>query len=213
MSAGLRTSLFMTIPFVLLLNSDRVVITTVMHGDVSGTRHVRAAADTSLRNEVTKWTRDMTRGFDSDGVETTAHSMVVSRSTQVNDLSAYQDVNAVAYDIAQRPFSFVTEYRWEETLTIEFLSNVREEAAAPVTTFEYRLIMPGEVQSANNGAEVDGRRATWTLTADQEQYTLSATATSLRWDLIVLVIYVVGYIGYRIIAYAVRRAKLRPRKI
>ena len=213
MSTGLRTSLFMTIPFVLLLNADRVVVTTTMYGDLSGTRVVRAAADTSLRNEVTKWTRDMTRGFDHDGVETTTHGVVVSRSTQVNDLSAYQDVNAFAYDIVRRPLSFVTEYRWEERISIDFLSNVREQAAAPVTTFEYRLNMPGEVQSATPEAEIDGRRASWTLTADEEEYVLSATATSLRWDLIILLIYVGGYLGYRLIAYLARRARLKPRKI
>lgn len=205
--------MLMTIPFVLLLNADRVIITTTMYGDVSGTREVRAAADASLRNEVAKWARDMTRGYDHDGVETTAHSVVVSRSTQVHNLAAYQDVQAVAYDIVRRPFSLVTEYRWEEKIGIEFLSNVREEAAAPVTTFEYRLIMPGELQSASPPAQIDGRRASWTLTADQEEYVLSATATSLRWDIIILLVYVFGYVAYRLTAFLVRRAKLRPRKI
>lgn len=213
MNMGLRTSLFMTIPFLLLFGSERVVITTTMYGDVSGTRQVRVMADPSLQNEVTKWMREMTPGFHRDGIATTAHRVVVSRSTQVNDLSSCEDVEAVAYDIVRRPFSFVTEYRWEERVAIEFLSNEKEEAAAPFTVFEYRLMMPGEVQSATPAAQVDGRRAIWELTAEEEEYTLSATATSLRWDLIILLIYVFGYVGYRLTAFLVRRAKLRPRKI
>ncbi len=203
----------MTIPFVLLLNADRVIITTTMYDDVSGVRQVRTAADSSLRREVTRWTRDVTRGFDTDSIEETTHGVVVSRSTQVNDLSAYQDVNASATGILRRPFSFVTEYRWEESINIDFLSNVKEEAAAPYTTFEYRLIMPGEVQTASPQGEMNGRTVRWVLTADQEDYTLSATATALRWDLIILVVYIVGYLGYRLTAFLIRRARLKPRKI
>ena len=218
MSRSLRTSLLITIPFVLLLNSDNVVVSTHMYGDKSGIRRVQATADSSMRDELLKWTREMGRGYYREPVQMSTDSVDVARSNQVNDLGKAEGVTAGVVDIVQKPLSFVTTYTWEETVRVDFLGNARERAAADVIVFEYRLMMPGEIRSAQPAdAQVDGSRATWKLkpgdlNADDE-ITVSAEATALRWDVIVLLIYVGGYLVYRIIAFFVRRARLRPRKI
>ncbi|MFP4248211.1 MAG: hypothetical protein ACLFU7_01055 [Armatimonadota bacterium] len=214
----MRTSLLITIPFVLLLNSDQVIISTQMHGDRSGIRRVQARADSSMVDEIEKWTKEMARRFYREPVHVGTDRVEVARSNQVNDLGAIDGVNAGVVDIVQEPLSFVTTYTWEETINIDFLGNERERAAADVITFEYRLAMPGEIQSTQPAAQVDGRSATWTLQPsdvgpDGDGITVSATATSVRWDVIALLVYVGGYILYRVIAFFVRRARLRPRKI
>ena len=218
MSRSMRTSLLITIPFVLLLNSDRVIISTEMYGDSSGIRRVQATADSSLSNEIQKWTREAARNYDGEPTHVTTDKVEVERSKQVNDLGAIEDVNARAVDIVQEPFSFVTTYNFEETIRVNYLGNERERAAAEVITFEYRLAMPGEIQMTEPAAEVNGRSATWKLRAadlgtDNGEITISATATSVRWDVIVLLVYIGGYLLYRITAFFIRRARLRPRKI
>ncbi|MFW5867651.1 MAG: hypothetical protein ACOCX2_07525, partial [Armatimonadota bacterium] len=215
---SLRTSLLITIPFVLLLNSDKVVISTHMYGDQSGVRRVQATADSSMRDELVKWTSEMARGFYREPVHVSTDSVEVARSNQFNNLGALEGVSTGAADIVQEPLSFVTTYTWEETIKVDFLGNERERAVKDVIVFEYRLMMPGEIQSTQPAAQVDGNSATWKiqpadLGPDGEEITVSASATSLRWDVIVLLVYIGGYLIYRIIAFFVRRARLRPRKI
>ena len=78
MRAGLRTSLLLTIPFVLLLNADQVVVSTHMYGDLSGTRRVTASGDNSLAREIRKWARQTTRGFDDAGAHLTGDNVMVA---------------------------------------------------------------------------------------------------------------------------------------
>jgi len=205
--------MLITIPFVLLLNSDQVVVDTQMYGDLSGIQRVRTVGDSSLARELRKWTREMTRGFDDSAFHTTGDNVVVGRKRQRNDLGAPDDVEAQALDIVRQPLSFVTTYTWRETVKIDFLGNDKEQAAAPHAKFEYRLTMPGRIRGTTPAAEVNGRTAIWTLSAEQAEYVISATATHVRWDAIVVVVYVVGYLAFRLIAFLARRARLRPRKI
>jgi hypothetical protein len=215
----LRTSLLITIPFVLLLNSDSVIVSTRMYGDVSGVRRVRAEADSSMRDELLKWTSEMTRHFYNEPVHVTTDSVEVSRSNQVHDLAATEGITATAANIVQKPFSLTSEYTWQETVKVDFLGNERERAAAEVITFEYRLAMPGKIASVQPvNAQVDGGSAIWTLNAAdltnaEADFTVSATSTALRWDVIAFLAYIVAYLLYRTIAFLARRARLRPRKI
>lgn len=209
-----RVPLLITIPFVLLLNADRVVIRTTMYGDTSGVREVRAVADSSLARETLRWTRNMTRGWNDAGLHISGDTVAAARSVQRNHLGGHEDVEASAVDIVQRPFSLVTTYRWRETVKIDFLGNDKERAAAPHARFEYRLTMPGTIRTASPTPEsVLGRTAVWTLTADHDAYTISATATAVRWNVVVILVYVLGYLTYRVLSFVVRRARLRPRKI
>ncbi|MBD3291434.1 MAG: hypothetical protein GF393_00810 [Armatimonadia bacterium] len=219
MKRSMRTSLMITIPFVLLLNSDSVVITTQMHGDKSGIRRVQATADSSMSDEILKWTYEMARGFYREPVHKSTDSVEVARSNQVNNLGAIEGVTATAADIVQKPLAFTTTYTFEETVKVDFIGTEQERAASDVIVFQYRLSMPGQIKSATPaGAEIDGNSCTWKLDpsdleADTDELTVSATATSLRWDVIVLLVYVGGYLLYRIISFFVKRARLRPRKI
>ena len=219
MTRRVRTSLLITIPFVLLLNADSVIVSTRMYGDESGVRRVRATADSSMRQELVKWTREVARKYYREPINLTTDSVEVARSDQVSDLGAIEGVTATAADIVQNPLSFATQYSFEETIKVDFLGNEREKAAADVIIFEYRLTMPGKIASVQPaGAEIDGGTATWKLKAsdlepDDAEYTVQASSTMLRWDVIVLLAYVGGYLLYRLIALFVRRARLRPRKI
>lgn len=219
MRRSLRTSLLITIPFVLLLNSENVIVSTRMYGDQSGIRRVKALADSSMRDELLKWTREMARNFYREPVHTTTDSVEVSRSNQVNDLGNLEGTEATVTDIVQEPLSFVTTYTWQETVKVDFLGNKRERAAADVIVFEYRLTMPGTIETAQPaGARIDGNSVAWEirpaeLDPETDSITVSASARSVRWDVIALLVYIGGYLTYRIIAFFVRRARLRPRKI
>ncbi len=209
----MRTSLLITIPFVLLLNSDRVVVSTHMYGDLSGTRAVQSTGDSSLADEIRTWTREMTRAFDDAGTHVTGDAVVAVRSAQRNDLGDLDGAQADAADIVQEPFSLITTYTWTDTITINYLGNDKEQAAAPLTDFEYRLTMPGVINSTDPPAEVNGRTAVWRLGGDQEEQTISASATTVRWDAVIILVYVVGYLAWRLTAFLAHRARLRPRKI
>lgn len=214
MGACLRVPLLITIPFVLVFTAERVVVSTTMYGDTSGVRVVRATADSSFLNEIRGWTRNMTRGWDDAGAHVSGDSAVVARSTQRNHLGAHDDVEAEALDVVQQPLSLVTTYRWQEKVRFDFLGTDRERAAAPLSSFEYRLTMPATIRTTSPPAQsVSGRTATWTLAADRDEYTITATATAVRWDVVVILVYVLGYLTYRVLSFLARRARLRPRKI
>ena len=213
MKSSLRARLLATIPFVLLLNSDRVTITTEFYGDVSGLRTVQAEGDSSLAEHIVQWTRDFTPGYDSDGTRIAGDRVLVARSLLYHDLDRLADVEASALDVVQEPFALRTRYNWSERLSIDFTyDNDKEHAAAPYAGLEYRVTMPGRILNAS-GADINGTTATWTLKGDQSTHDVSATAVSWRWDLIILLVYVLGYLTYRTVGALAHRARLRPRKI
>lgn len=214
MGTCLRVPLLITIPFVLVFTAERVVVSTTMYGDTSGVRVVRATADSSFLNEIRGWTRDMTRGWDDAGAQVSGDDAVVARSTQRNALGAHDDIEAEAFDIVQQPLSLVTTYRWQETVRFDFMGTEKERAAAPLSSVEYRITMPGTIRTASPVPQsTSGRTATWNLPADRDEYTIMATATAVRWDVIVILVYVAGFLAYRVLSFLARRARLRPRKI
>jgi len=174
---------------------------------------VQSTGDSSLAGEIRTWTREMTRGFDDAGTHVTGDAVVAARSAQRNDLGDLDGAQSHAADIVQRPLSLVTTYTWTDTITINYLGNDKEQAAAPLTDFEYRLTMPGAISSTQPPAEVNGRTAVWRLGGDQEEQTISASATTVRWDAVIILAYVVGYLAWRLTAFLAHRARLRPRKI
>ncbi len=216
MTTSARASVLITIPFVLLMTADSVVIDTHMYGDNSGVRRIEATADSSMADEMLKWTHEMARNFYREPVEKKTDSVTVARSNQIHDLGAAEGATAETNGLVKEPLSFVTTYTWEETVTVDFLGNEREQELADVVVFEYRLTMPGSITQAPK-AQVDDDTAVWKIKPldldENDSYTVSATATQMRWDVIALLVYVGGYLLYRIISFFVRRARLRPRKI
>jgi len=211
----LRTSLLATVPFVLLFNADRVQFTTRMYQDVSGIRSMQASADSSLRNELLRWSRGTTPGYEQDSVHVTANRVAVSRSEQRASLDTIDDLDAEAFDIVRRPLALKTTYTFRERISIDFTYGTDKELApAPLTNFEYRLVMPGRItQASPAGGQVQGHTVRWTLNAAQDEFELSATAEAWRWDVILVILYVLAYAAYRVAAFLIRRARMRPRKI
>jgi len=212
----LRAPLLATIPYVLLLNSDQVTVTTEFYGDVSGIRRIQAEGARSQKEQIRDSMPDSWLRFDREGTRISGDRVRVSRSAQVCNLDVLPDVEASALDIVQQALSLRTQYNWRERVGIQLTyANDQERNWASATTFEYRVIMPGKILSAP-GAESTGNTATWTLNAHEaaeKGYDISATAVSWRWDVILVLIYVLGYGAYRIVAELAHRARLRPRKI
>ena len=116
-------------------------------------------------------------------------------------------------DIIQNPFSVFTEYHWSEELSIyrETATDV-ETFGEEIATLSYKLNMPGRV-IASNADRTDGGTAVWELSANVDTYTLEATSRRLRWEYLLLVLYVVGFIAFQIGSYVTRVVRNRPRKI
>ncbi|MEA3400829.1 MAG: hypothetical protein U9R79_06220 [Armatimonadota bacterium] len=212
MRTGLRTSALIAIPFALLFHADRVVVSTTVYSDLSGVRRVHTEGNSTYAPELRRWIGRMTPGFETDRVRRTGDTIEVSRSTQRNNLGAPDDVQAQALDVVQKPLSLVTEYQWRETIALNYVTE-EEREVQPLDEFEYRLVMPGRITQASPAASIDGRTAVWKLSTKEPEYEVSAAAVSWRWDIIVLLVYVVGYLAYRTTAFLVHRARLRPRKI
>ncbi len=215
MKAGLRTSLLAAIPFVLLFNSDRVEMKTRMYQDASGVRTIQTSGDVSLQRQLLQWTRDTSRGYNSDGMHVSNNRVHISRSSQVANLGALDEVDAYVLDIVRAPLSLKTTYEFSERITVDFTYGTeKERVPAPWTSLEYTLIMPGRITGvAPAKTEVLGGRCTWILSASEPDVRIHATSEAWRWDLIVVLAYVLVYVGYRVISYLTKRARLRPRKI
>ena len=215
MRVRLRTSLLATVPFVLLFNADRVQLTTRVYQDISGTRIIQVSGDSSLSRQLRQWARETTRSYQQDRFRVISNRAEICRSAQVADLDAVDDVDASALDIVQHPFSLKTTYHFRERLRVDFTYGTDKELApAPLTNFEYVLVMPGRVtQAGPAGARIQGDTVHWTLNAARKEMELSATAEAWRWDLILVLLYVLGYVAYRTAAFLARQARMRPRKI
>ncbi len=212
MRAGLKTTLLATIPFMLLVVADRIVVTTTVYGDLTTERQVTVEGNSTYRSDLQRWVTKMTPGFATDHVRGTGDTVEIARSTVRSDAEAPEEIEARALDIVQRPFSLVTEYSWREAVDVDYV-NEREALVQPLEEFEYRVRMPGRITSASPAAQIDGNTARWTLTRDGAPYDIQVHARAWRWDLIILLVYVIGFLAYRVIAFLAHRARLRPRKI
>lgn len=215
MRADLRTSLLMAIPFMLLFSADRVQITTRMYQDASGMRRIETSGDNSLSRQLAQWTRETSPGFQQDRFQTTSNRVVMSRSQQVANLAGVSDIDARALDIVQNPFSLKTKYFFSERIAVDFTyGSDKELASAPLTHLDYTLVLPGRITSASPAnARASGNTCRWTLAADMNNVQIAATSEVWRWDLIAVLLYIGGYLVYRLIGFVVTRARYKPRKI
>lgn len=214
MSARHRTSLLIAVPFVLLFSADRVEFTTRMYQDVSGVRRLHVEGDSSLLRQLAQWSRETTRGFNTDRLEITSNRATIARSEQRADLDGVDDIDAQAYDIVRSPLSLVTTYHFRDKLRVDFTYGTPKELApAPLTEFQYTLVMPGRITQASPAGMQQGNVVRWTLKADQPEVELSATAVSWRWDVILVLLYLVAAVAYRVTAFVIHQARMRPRKI
>ncbi len=62
-------------------------------------------------------------------------------------------------------------------------------------------------------AETSGSTATFRLTAVHEAYDITVTSRRVRWGYVLTWLYVLAFIAYRLSAFLIHRARLRPRRI
>lgn len=62
-------------------------------------------------------------------------------------------------------------------------------------------------------AESEGSTATFALSAEHEAYDISVTSRRVRWGYLAVILYILAFIAYRIAAFVVHRARVRPRRI
>lgn len=62
-------------------------------------------------------------------------------------------------------------------------------------------------------AEISGSTATFRLAAVHEAYDITVTSRRLRWGYVLTWLYVLAFIAYRLSAFLIHRARLRPRRI
>jgi len=220
----------LTVPFALILNSDKVVVTTQLYPDGTGLRQVSAEADTNIfKKPLDKWTYDVEAGgkwqerWQEDSVTksttTITRNFITGRMEQAGDGAAPQIV-----DVFQKPLSIYTTCTWAEQVTLKYHSNANPaEAKAGGHYLLYHVIMPGRVINAASraltagGAAQNGRlsgsHATLILDASASEYTVTVTSRKVRWGYLAIVLYVALFVIYHGGNIVLRRIRSRPKRI
>ena len=206
------------VPYLLLSASQSVQLRTVVNLDGSGLRQYAVACLPDRTKEVQKRLLERTGDFDHQSWQRQGQNLVVTRDWRPANLAAAAtDLDAATTleiaDIVQKPLSIFTEYRWSEQLEIyrETATDV-ETFGEEIATLSYKLNMPGRV-IASNADRTDGGSAVWELSANVDRYTLEATSRRLRWEYLLLLLYVVGFVVFHVVGYGTRLVRNRPRKI
>jgi hypothetical protein len=61
--------------------------------------------------------------------------------------------------------------------------------------------------------QIEDSTATFTLSAASEAYDVTVTSRRVRWGYLVVLLYLLAFVAYKLAAFLVHRAKLRPRRI
>jgi hypothetical protein len=80
-------------------------------------------------------------------------------------------------------------------------------AAAPAPAPEKKAAGP------SLAPQIEDSTATFTLSAANEAYDISVASRRVRWGYLVMLLYLLAFLAYKIAAFLVHRAKLRPRRI
>ncbi len=208
--------LLAAVPYLLLSASQKSVeLTTVVNWDGSGLRQYTVSYEKDREAEVKKRLRERTRQFDREGKpHATGSVWVIERSWRPASLQSIAETSLQMTGIIQTPFSIFSYYDWSEQLEIY------RETATPVETFgeeiaslRYELKMPGWVVSAAGSDEIHGSTAIWELSADADEYTLTATSRRVRWGYLLFLLYILGFIAFQVTRYGAQLVRNRPRKI
>ena len=206
------------VPYLLLSASQSVQLRTTVNLDGSGLRQYTVACLADRTKEVRKRLLERTGNFDRQSLRREGPNLVITRNWRPANLAkAVTDPDAAASlqisDIIQKPFDVFTEYHWSEQLEIyRETATPIEIVGEEIAILSYKLNMPGRV-IASNADRTDGGTAVWELSANVDTYTLEATSRRLRWEYLLLVLYVVGFVVFQVVGYATRLVRNRPRKI
>ncbi len=208
------------IPYLLISGSERATLRTTVYLNGSGKRTIEAVTTPDRQTEIARWLRDS--GIGSEPVvivhKPGADTVTIRRSrVAANFQQLGQQVRLYIQDILQSPLTIYTYYRWSEELEIKWDPATKIELAGqPQAYFNYELSLPGRVlpdtlQPANG--EVDRGKVTWRLSSAVSQYTIQATSRTIRWGYLLLVLYILAFVTYRVAVYIDRMLAYRPRKI
>ena len=208
------------VPYLLLSASQSVQLRTIVNLDGSGLRQYTVACLPDRTKEVQKRLLERTGDFDRQSLHREGPNLVITRDWRPANLAvAATDPDATAnlqiVGIMQKPFSVFTEYRWSEELSIyrETATDV-ETFGEEIATLSYRLNMPGKIVKAKTNADsFEGGAAIWELRADAETYTLTANSRRLRWDYLLVILYILGFIAFQVTDHVSRLFRNHPRKI
>jgi len=206
------------VPYLLLSASQSVQLRTTVNLDGSGLRQYAVTYQPDRTKEVRKRLLERTGDFDRQSLHLEGPNLVITRDWRPANLAeAVTDPDATTnlqiVDIIQNPFSVFTEYYWSEELSIyrETATDV-ETFGEEIATLSYKLNMPGKI-IASNADRTDGGSAVWELSANVDTYTLEATSRRLRWEYLLLLLYIAGFIVFQVVGYVTRLVRNRPRKI
>jgi len=87
-------------------------------------------------------------------------------------------------------------------------------APAPAAMPASEAPAPARMSSGPSLApEKQGDTATFTLSGASEAYEITVTSRRVRWGYLVAILYILAFLAYRITAFALHRAKIRPQRI
>ncbi len=208
------------VPYLLLSASQSVQLRTVVNLDGSGLRQYTVTCLPDRTKEVQKRLLERTGDFDRQKRRGEGPNLVITRDWRPADIAkAATDPDATANlqiaGIMQKPFDVFTEYHWSEQLEIyrETATDV-ETFGEEIATLSYKLSMPGKiVETRPNADSFEEGAALWALSANVDTYTLEATSRRLRWEYLLLLLYIVGFAVFQVVGYVSRLVRNRPRKI
>ena len=215
----------LTVPFALLINSTRVVVTTQIFPDGTALRQVSGEADTYFRKSLNKWTYDVEAGGRWQkrwrDESTTRGTTTITRNFLSSRLHSGGAAAPQILDVFEKPLSIYTAYTWSERITLKYHQNTNPaEAKAGGHYLTYYVILPGSVTearcttgSARGPAKTSGGRATFLLDASVPNHQITVISRSVRWGYLAVLAYVLLFILYKGIGAVTRYVRSRPRRI
>lgn len=216
MKARLALGLAAAVPFLLLHQANEVRLLTRIERDGSGLRMYWCQGNPDRLTEVRTRLHEASPDFEEERKRLTNEGFVISRSWRPHTLAVMPDVRLEISDIAQNPLSLYTTYTWEEKIAIYAdTATPSEQLAAGGTKLVYIVRMPGKVDevSVSPPATTEGGTVTWVLTADNSEYQLRATSKALRWDLLLLCLYVIAVVIWKGGGFVLGELRRKPRRI
>jgi hypothetical protein len=211
-----RLGLMAAVPLLLLTQGEDVRLVTRLDLDGAGMRVAYATGSSDRLEDVRTRLREASPGFDDEKLQAEGGHFTLTRTWRGNSMMAMPDAKLDIKDVVQEPLSIYSTYTWNETVKIyRDTATEAEKLGAQAAKLTYVLEMPGTVDQATVSpqATVTGGRIEWTLTGDQEQYTLTATSKRLRWDVLLVCLYVIGVLVGGALQFTTRRARNKPKRI
>ncbi len=205
------------VPYLLLSSSRQAGVITHLAPDGSGERLVYARAATDRAPEALKYVRRVIPGEAREGRASETESLLLWRDMQGANLQRIADVEIVTRGIIQAPLSIFTYHTWKETLSFDRGDATEVELQGKsLAELKYILRMPGKVTSQSPPAKVENNRIEWDVRPSANAQTFTAESRTVRWAYILLLLYVLVFLGVKTAEYAprvARQIRRRPRRI